>query len=155
MLAFNSPTRMINAMAAARIFQALAGLATAVSLAGCMSVGQSAKPTTPFITIPPPPEGVHEIVLLAAMQGRIVDRDGCLVLRSKRSESAVIFASRFRLDRASGTLSDGVEGGRTIKLGQKGRFSGGSSDRRSTEAWLGEAFPITCPDRVVQIDEVR
>lgn len=142
-------------MAAGRKFQALAGLVAALSLAGCVSVGQSAKSTTPFITVPPPPEGVHEIVLLAAMQGTIVDRDGCLVLKSKRGESAVIFASRFMLDRASGTISDGVEGGRTTKLGQKGSFSGGSSDRSKTEAWLGEAFPNACPDRVVQIDEVR
>lgn len=142
-------------MAAGRKFQALAGLVAALSLAGCLSVGQWAKPTTPFITIPPPPEGVHEIVLLGAMQGRIVDRDGCLVLKSKRGESAVIFASRFMLDRASGTIIDGVEGGRTIKLGQKGRFSGGSSSRNKTATWLATPFPETCPDRVVQIDEIK
>lgn len=142
-------------MAAGCKLQALAGLVAAVSLAGCMTVGQSAKSTAPFITIPPPPEGVHEIVLLAAMQGRIVDRDGCIVLKSKRGESAVIFASRFRLDRASETISDGVEGGRTIKLGQKGRFSGGSSSRSQTATWLTTALPESCPDRVVQIDEIK
>lgn len=142
-------------MAAGRMFNALVGLVTALSLTGCVSAGQSATRTVPFITLPPSPEGLHEIVLLAAMQGRIVDRDGCLVLKYKRGESAVIFGSRFMLDRASGTISDGVDGGRRIKLGQKGRFSGGSSSRSETETWLKTALPETCPDKVVQIDEIK
>jgi len=93
--------------------------------------------------------------LLAAIQGKIVDKNGCVVLEAKGIDAAAIFAHGFSLDRQSSIISDGSEGGRTLRLGRSGRFSGSVGTRNEAEAKLGVSLPETCPANVVQIDEIK
>jgi hypothetical protein len=93
--------------------------------------------------------------LLAAIQGKIFDKNGCVVLEANGIDAAVVFAHGFSLDRQSSIISDGSEGGGTLRLGRSGRFSGSVGTRIEAEAKLGSALPEACPAKVVQIDEIK
>lgn len=127
----------------------------AVFLAGCATSGRGSLSKSPFLTLPPSPEGQSELVLLAAIEGKVVDKNGCIVFEANGIDAAVIFAHGFSLDRKSSIISDGSERGSTLRLGRSGRFSGGVGTRIEAEAKLGFALPETCPANVVQIDEIK
>lgn len=138
-----------------RAMRAPFAISATVFLAGCTSLGPSVSSSSPFLTLPAPIDGSSALVLLAAIEGRIVESNGCLVLNAEGSEAAVVFAHGFSIDRDKGIISDGLKDGQTQMIGRTGRFSGSSGKRAEVEAKLGMALPDTCPANVVQIDEIK
>lgn len=128
---------------------------TSVFLAGCATSGRATSSDTPFLTLPSTGDVQSKLVLLAAVEGKISEKDGCFVLQAHGIDSAVVFAHGFSLDRHNKVISSRSEGGRTLRLGKSGRFSGSVGTRNEAEAKLQVALPETCPSQVVQIDEIK
>ncbi|MGH8036719.1 MAG: hypothetical protein ACREPC_04305 [Stenotrophomonas sp.] len=120
------------------------------ALSGCASSSGARDGSTPFLTRLPAQEGLGEISLTGLLQGRIVDSDGCFVLRSKGADRAVVFGPRFSLDRELGEIRDDATG-QTLRLGTRSRYGGGETSRAEAGA-QATAIPAHCPEERVRID---
>jgi len=139
----------------ARLAMRAVTIVTSVFLAGCATSGRATSSDTPFLTLPSTGDVQSELVLLAAVEGKIFEKHGCFVLQAHGVDAAVVFAHGFSLDRQSNVISNQSESGRTIRLGRSGRFSGSVGTRNEAEEKLQAALPETCPAKVVQIDEIK
>jgi hypothetical protein len=122
------------------------------ALSGCASSSGSRDGSTPFLTRSPAQEGLEEISLTALLKGRIVDSDGCFVLRSKGIDRAALFGPSFSFDRARGEIRDDATG-QTLKLGTRSRYGGGETSRAEVRL-QPTAIPAHCPEEWVRIDEL-
>jgi hypothetical protein len=123
------------------------------AVAGCASSGRERASSAPLLTRSPTAEGYDEISLTGLLQGRVVDSNGCLVLRGNGEDRAVVFAPRFYLDRTRGIIRDDASG-RSLKLGRLSSYGGGNASREEVGA-EGPAIPASCPGSWVRFDELE
>lgn len=125
------------------------------AVTGCGAIKGPAIEQAPFLTKVHPPEGVADVVLTAALPGRITERNGCFVFKAGSHYRAAIFASSFTVDRAAGRIYAGTRDGRYYTLGRASMFSGGEVDPRNVESMTRKELPRNCPGEVVEIDDFR
>lgn len=123
-----------------------------IGVPGCASAVGERAGNTPFLIRSAAPEGLGEISLTALLRGRIVNSNGCFVLRSEGEDRAVVFGPRFSLDRERGEIRNDATS-QTVKLGVLSSFGGGETSSREVTA-NGPAIPTQCPKKWVRIDDM-
>lgn len=123
------------------------------AVAGCASSGRERASSAPLLTRSLTAEGHDAISLTGLLHGRVVDSNGCFVLRGNGGDRAVVFPPRFSLDRTRGIIRDEASG-RSLKLGRFSSYGGGNTSREEVDA-EGPAIPASCPGSWVRIDELE
>lgn len=118
-------------------------------LASCSTI--DIKTPAPLLVLSTPPS---DVVTLAAADGKLEERDGCLIFKARGGPVTPYFSSNFQPVREGGRLV-AIEDGRGHRVALKARarfYSSSSSD--SPQEYLTTTIPTTCPKRYVHLQQL-